>query len=87
VAAQTARQTQVPLEPADEIAMALNTRPKFVASRTLDKVDWNNSTLLKGRRTTELDWCRPARLRARGLPQVRRGRDWSGDRDLRFRLR
>jgi len=25
--------------PADEIASALNTRPKFVASRTLDKVD------------------------------------------------
>ena len=28
--------------------MALNTRPKFVASRTLDKVTWNNSHLLKG---------------------------------------
>jgi dihydrofolate reductase len=26
----------------------LNIRPKFVASRTLDRVDWNNSTLLKG---------------------------------------
>jgi dihydrofolate reductase len=35
-------------DPADEIAVALNTRPKFVASRTLHKVDWNNSTLLKG---------------------------------------
>ena len=35
-------------DPADKIAMALNTRPKFVASRTLDKVDWNNSILLKG---------------------------------------
>jgi dihydrofolate reductase len=35
-------------DPADEIATALNTRPKFVASRTLDKVDWNNSHLLKG---------------------------------------
>jgi dihydrofolate reductase len=34
--------------PADEIALALNTRPKFVASRTLDKVTWNNSHLLKG---------------------------------------
>jgi dihydrofolate reductase len=33
---------------ADEIATALNTRPKFVASRTLDKVNWNNSRLLKG---------------------------------------
>ena len=35
-------------DPADEIATALNTRPKFVASRTLDKVDWNNSHLLRG---------------------------------------
>ena len=35
-------------DPADEIATALNTRPKFVASRTLEKVDWNNSTLLRG---------------------------------------
>jgi dihydrofolate reductase len=35
-------------DPADETATALNTRPKFVASRTLDKVSWNNSILLKG---------------------------------------
>ena len=35
-------------DPADEIATALNTRPKFIASRTLDKVTWNNSHLLKG---------------------------------------
>jgi dihydrofolate reductase len=35
-------------DPADEIATALNTRPKFVASRTLSKVAWNNSSLLKG---------------------------------------
>jgi dihydrofolate reductase len=35
-------------DPADEIAAALNTRPKFVASRTLDKVTWNNCHLLKG---------------------------------------
>jgi dihydrofolate reductase len=26
----------------------LNLRPKYVASRTLDQVSWNNSTLLKG---------------------------------------
>lgn len=26
----------------------LNLRPKYVASRTLETVDWNNSTLLKG---------------------------------------
>lgn len=35
-------------DPADEIATALNTRPKFVASRTLDKLAWNNSHLVKG---------------------------------------
>jgi dihydrofolate reductase len=35
-------------DPADEIATALNSRPKFVASRTLDQVTWNNSRLLKG---------------------------------------
>lgn len=35
-------------DPADEIAKALNTRPKFVASRTLDTLGWNNSRLLKG---------------------------------------
>lgn len=35
-------------DPADEIATALNTRPKFVASRTLDELAWNNSHLLKG---------------------------------------
>jgi len=35
-------------DPADEIAKALNTRPKFVASRTLKKVTWSNSHLLKG---------------------------------------
>ena len=35
-------------DPADEIATALNTRPKYVASQTLDKVNWNNSCLLKG---------------------------------------
>jgi dihydrofolate reductase len=29
-------------------AEPLNNRPKFVASRTLDKVTWNNSSLLKG---------------------------------------
>ena len=35
-------------DPADEIATALNTRPKLVASRTLDTLAWNNSHLLKG---------------------------------------
>ena len=35
-------------DPADEIATALNSRPKFVASRTLDDATWNNSTVIKG---------------------------------------
>ncbi len=35
-------------DPADEIATALNTQPKFVASRTLDTLAWNNAHLLKG---------------------------------------
>src|SRR5690606_21753614 len=35
-------------DPADQVAAALNTRPKYVASRTLDEVGWNNSTLLRG---------------------------------------
>ena len=29
-------------------AEPLNVKPKFVASRTLDKLDWNNSYLIKG---------------------------------------
>lgn len=33
-------------DPGDEIATVLNTRPKFVASRTLEQVTWNNSHLL-----------------------------------------
>jgi len=41
-------------DPADEIATVLNTRPKFVASRTLDKVTWNNSHLLKGKVAEEV---------------------------------
>jgi dihydrofolate reductase len=35
-------------DPADEAGSALNLRPKFVASRTLAEVKWNNSTLLRG---------------------------------------
>ena len=35
-------------DPADEVATALNTRPKFVASRTLTDLAWNNSHLLEG---------------------------------------
>ena len=47
-------------DPADEIAVALNTRPKYVASRTLDEVTWNNSHLLKGDIADEV-----AKLKAR----------------------
>ncbi|HSJ73146.1 MAG TPA: dihydrofolate reductase family protein [Miltoncostaeaceae bacterium] len=32
----------------DPIAARLNAMPKYVASRTLDAVDWNNSTLIRG---------------------------------------
>lgn len=42
------------IDPADEIATALNTRPKFVASRTLHRVDWRNSSLLEGEVATEV---------------------------------
>lgn len=41
-------------DPADEIATVLNTRPKFVASRTLDELTWNNSRLLKGNVAEEI---------------------------------
>jgi dihydrofolate reductase len=35
-------------DPADEAAVALNSRPKYVASRTLDTLSWNNAHLIKG---------------------------------------
>jgi dihydrofolate reductase len=35
-------------DPSHEIAAALNSRPKYVASRTLENVAWNNSTLIEG---------------------------------------
>jgi len=37
-----------PTAPADEIAYKMNHLPKLVFSRTLDKVEWSNSTLVKG---------------------------------------
>lgn len=42
-------------DPSDGNATALNTRPKYVASRTLDEVAWNNSHLLKGNVAEEVD--------------------------------
>ena len=35
-------------DPADAIAGALNSRPKYLAWRTLKRVDWNGSSLLRG---------------------------------------
>jgi dihydrofolate reductase len=35
-------------DPDDPIATALNRLPKHVASNTLDRVEWHNSTLIKG---------------------------------------
>jgi dihydrofolate reductase len=35
-------------DPADPIATALNSRPKYVVSRSLERVTWNNSSLIKG---------------------------------------
>jgi len=35
-------------DPENAIATALNSRPKYVVSRSLDRVGWNNSTLIKG---------------------------------------
>lgn len=52
-------------DPGDETAMALNTRPKFVASRTLEQVTWNNSHLLKGNVAEEV-----ARLKAQAGGEI-----------------
>jgi dihydrofolate reductase len=41
-------------DPNDPIAAALNTRPKYVLSRSLEHVTWNNSRLIKGDVVAEL---------------------------------
>jgi dihydrofolate reductase len=41
-------------DPDDAIATALNSRPKYVVSRSLERVTWNNSTLIKGDVVAEL---------------------------------
>jgi dihydrofolate reductase len=41
-------------ESADEGADRMNNLPKYVVSTTLDKVEWNNSTLIKGDIVEEL---------------------------------
>jgi dihydrofolate reductase len=38
----------------DPVARALNTLPKYVASKTLGKVEWNNSTLIDGNVVEEI---------------------------------
>ena len=35
-------------DPNHTIATALNSRPKYVVSRSLERVTWNNSSLIKG---------------------------------------
>jgi dihydrofolate reductase len=35
-------------DPDNSIATALNSRPKYVVSRSLERVSWNNSSLIKG---------------------------------------
>lgn len=41
-------------DPKNAIAAALNARPKYVASRTLERVTWNNSRLIQGDLVAEL---------------------------------
>ena len=41
-------------DPGNSIATALNSRPKYVVSRSLERVTWNNSSLLKGDVVAEL---------------------------------
>jgi dihydrofolate reductase len=43
----------------EPFAQMMNTPPKYVVSKTLDRVDWNNSTLIDGDLATEV-----ARLKA-----------------------
>jgi dihydrofolate reductase len=52
-------------DPADEAAAALNTRPKFVASRTLKEVSWRNAHLLEGDVSEEV-----ARLKAQDGAEI-----------------
>lgn len=41
-------------DPNDPIASTLNSRPKYVVSRSLERITWNNSRLIKGDLVAEL---------------------------------
>jgi dihydrofolate reductase len=41
-------------DPDNAIAAALNTRPKYVFSRSLERVAWNNATLIEGDAVAEI---------------------------------
>jgi dihydrofolate reductase len=41
-------------DPSDPVARALNTLPKYVASKTLKEVEWNNSNLIRGNVVEEI---------------------------------
>jgi dihydrofolate reductase len=41
-------------DPQDPVASALNSLPKYVASRTLDTADWNNTSIIKSDVATEV---------------------------------
>jgi dihydrofolate reductase len=41
-------------DPGDPIAAALNARPKYVVSRSLERATWNNSSVIKGDLVAEL---------------------------------
>ena len=45
-------------DPGNPIATALNSRPKYVVSRSLERVTWNNSKLIKGDAVAELQKLR-----------------------------
>src|SRR5690242_20062908 len=45
-------------DPGNAIAVALNSRPKYVVSRSLERVTWNNSKLIKGDVVAELQKLR-----------------------------
>lgn len=45
-------------DPDNAIATALNSRPKYVLSRSLDQVAWNNASLIKGDTVAEIQKLR-----------------------------